>query len=187
MSRKTSTYARKRARQGLPSNARVPTDRDREQWAQTVISSRDYTHESNRADFDRIMANIRLQLERITSGAVPKDDVEPHDLLAHVIGITQIRLHDIGLTGTDSDKAQAGTAIDELNQATRAIKCMRERWQRTGTWGLDGPGIMLVRYAIDTYEEVLSVSTPRQMELAQARRLAQIKKAQQHNLEQVAL
>ena len=185
--KKTTAYARKRARQGLPSNARVLTDRDREQWAQTVISSRDYTHESNRADFDRIMANIRLQMERITSGAVPKDDVEPHDLLAHVIGLAQIRLFDIGLAGTDSDKAQANAAIDKLNQAARAIKLMRERWQRTGTWGMDGPSIMLVRYAIDTYEEVLSASTPRQMELAQARRLAQIKKAQQHNLEQVAL
>lgn len=185
--RKTSTYARKRALQGLPSDPCVLSGRDYTRWAQTVTNSRDYAHESNRADFDRIMANIRLQMERITSGAVPKDDVEPHDLLAHVIGITQIRLFDIGLAGTDSDKAQANTAIDELNQATHAIKRMRERWQRTGTWGMDGPGIVLVRHAIDTYEAVLSVSTPRQMELAQTRRLAQLKKAQQHDLEQVAL
>lgn len=187
MSRKTSTFARKRARQGLPSDPRLLSDRDYTRWAQTVTSNWDYMHESNRADFDRIMTNIRLQMERITSGAVPKDDVEPHDLLTHMIGIAQIRLHDIGLAGTDSDNAQAGTAIDELNRATRAIKGMRERWQRTGKWGMDGPSIMLVRHAIDTYEEVLSVSTPRQMELAQTRRLAQLKKAQQHNLEQVAL
>ena len=94
--KKTTAFARRRARQGLPASSIVLCAKDyRKPWL-TANGSRDYSDEANRADFDRIMLDIRLQLERITSGVVPQDDVEPHDLLAHVVGITQIRVFDIG-------------------------------------------------------------------------------------------
>lgn len=178
--KKTTAFARRRARQGLPASSMVLCAKDyRKPWL-TANGSRDYSDEANRADFDRIMLDIRLQLERITSGVVPQDDVEPHDLLAHVVGITKIRVFDIGAAGTEHDKAKARTTIAALNQAAQALQRMRERWQRLGVWGLDGSGLQLVRDAIDTCEVVLHASTPRQMELAQTQRLTAIKRMQHH-------
>ena len=68
--------------------------------------------------------------------------------------------------------------MDSLNTAAEALQRCRERWEKLGKWGLDGPGLVALREAIDIYEAILRASSPQQMENAQMVRLDQVKRLQ---------
>lgn len=175
MSRKTSPYMRKRLAHGKVHQGIVMFKPNA--WLDKLKHSTAYTDESIAGEepttkiADKVMADARLSLQKLTDGLVSGGDTDCHDMIAHCIGMAQIRIMDIGGEG-------ASDIIAELNGSAKALHRARERWQRTGKWGLDGPAIHALRYAIDTYEVILRSSSPLQMEHAQHIRLEQVKRLQ---------
>ena len=175
--KKTSTYARKRRMHGMVAH-RHP---DQYAWLKVIKTSRPYDGESLLDEVptddvaDQAIINARLTLKMLIDGTVAVDDTDQHDLMAHVIGIAQIRTLDIGGSG-------ANDVLATLNTAAQALSRCRARWEKLRKWGLDGPGIVAMREAVDIYEAILRASSPRQMEHAQMVRLDQVKRMQAQGL-----
>lgn len=175
MSRKTSKYIRKRTGQGRVENGGVMFKPNA--WVARIGYSRGYCGESIVGEMptseiaNSAIQNAQMALQKLINRAVESSDIEPHDLLAHCIGITQIRVLDMG--GED-----ANGVMQRLNQAARALLRTRQRWDATNEWGLDGPAINDLRDAIDIYEVILRSSSPNLMEHAQNIRLDQVQRLQ---------
>lgn len=183
MTRKTSKFVRKRKAQGMVIGGHIVFKPNA--WLERISHSRGYSGESFAGETptdqvaDGVMARARMALYRLENGQITKDDAEPHDLLAHSIGIAQIRVHDIAAADpTPAAIATANELIHRLNDGAMTLSRVRERWEKTSKWGLDGPGIVHLRDSLDIYEEILRASTPRQMEDAQMVRLDKLKKQQ---------
>lgn len=69
----------------------------------------------------------------------------------------------------------AGIRRRVTDAAAQGLLRARERHDRTGRWGLDGPAIEPLRESMDIYETVLGASSVMQMEQAQTVRLASLK------------
>lgn len=175
MGRKISPYMRKRKAQGKIQNGEVMFKPNA--WLDKLKHSTGYTDESFAGEepttkiADRVMIEARMALKLVTEGTAGAGDTDCHDMLAHCIGIAQIRILDIG-------GPLANSVMQELNEAAKALHRTRERWQRTGKWGFDGPAMQSIHHAIDTYEIILRSSSPLQMEHAQHIRLDQLKNDQ---------
>jgi hypothetical protein len=173
--KKTSAYARKRRAMGL--HAQGYAGANQYAWLRAIKTSRPYDDESILDEVptaevaDKAIINARLTLKLLAEGTVQPDDTDQHDLMAHVIGMAQIRTLDMGGDGADA-------VMDSLNTAAEALQRCRERWEKLGKWGLDGPGLVALREAIDIYEAILRASSPQQMENAQMVRLDQVKRLQ---------
>lgn len=173
MSKKTSHYMRKRMSQGKVQGGEVMFKPNA--WLKRLTYNRPYSDEpllgttptaeiSNAA-----ITKASMALFKMKNGLVDDDDTKVHDDIAHFVGVSQIRIRDIG-------GPEAAEVINELNKAARAILRARERHARTGKWGLDGPAIGELDYALDVYTEVVQSSSPQQMEDAQGKRLDAAKK-----------
>lgn len=169
MTRKTSVYSRKRAQQGRWGFARnawlAAVQRCQSFDAPPVAGEAPSAETAN-----HIMAKAHLHLEAMLTGNVTASDTETHDYLAHIVGIAQIRTLDIG-------GPLANQVMADLNDAALALRRARDRWERLGKWGLDGPGRQALPVAIDHYDAILRASSPQQMENAQTVRLEQLKAA----------
>lgn len=108
---------------------------------------------------------VRAAFDVIKSATVAPDDMEPHDLLAHAVGISWLRA--IEIAGHELDK---NPMLPILKLGTDAVQRLGERRRRTGAWGFDGPAIQQVADALDVYEEILLNSSPLQMANASRRR-----------------
>jgi hypothetical protein len=175
MSKKTSIYMRRRMAQGKVQNGVVMFSPSRP--LECLSHSRPFSNESiigeqPSAKFaEEAITNAYLALQKIKDGILPTEDTECHDLVGHCIGVSQIRILDIGGEG-------ANELIGELNDAAHALQRTRVRHERTGKWGLDGPAINEIRNALYIYETVVRSSSPLQMERAQGVRLDKIRKQQ---------
>ncbi len=173
--KKTSAYARKRRAMGL--HAQGHAGANQYAWLKAIKISRPYDNESILDEVptaevaDKAIINARMTLRMLADGSVQPDDTDQHDLMAHVIAMAQIRTLDIG-------GAAADAVMDSLNAAAQAMLRCRSRWEKLGKWGLDGPGLVALREAIDIYEAILRASSPQQMENAQMVRLDQVKRLQ---------
>lgn len=176
MTRKTSKFIRKRITQGRVQSGHVVYKPNA--WLGSIQDSRAYCNESivgltpSCEIADAAVANAQLALQKLINSAVAPDDVEPHDMLSHCIGVTQIRVQKLG-------GADANDVMHRLNQAARALLRTRERWEQRGQWGLDGPAMADLRDAVDIYEAILRGSSPQQMEDAQVIRNVQMKRAKE--------
>jgi len=170
MTRKTSTYARRMRRQpdgGTFNGA---------EWLNTFQRCRGYTDEAIpgafNADGGQTIAvargaalRVRAAFDNIKTGQVPGDDTEPHDMLAHALGVAWLRAIDIA--GPD---ASTNTMLPIIQAGTDAVLRMAERKRRLNVWGLDGPGLVQVAEALDVYDEILMNSSPAQMSAAADKR-----------------
>ena len=133
-----------------------------------------------------IMLKVNMHFDMLMRGAVPDDDKETHDYLCHCVGISQIRIMDIGMANkSNGGIATANELMLTLNAAAQGLLRARQRHGKTGRWGLDGPALEALRGAIEIYEEVLRASSAMQMEHAQGARLHKLQR-QQAELEGVA-
>ncbi len=173
MSKKTSHYMRKRMSQGKVQGGDVMFKPNA--WLERLTYNRPYTDEPllgaqpTTLISEAAITRASMALWKIKNRLVDDHDTDVHDHIAHFIGVTQIRIFDIG-------GPVAGEIIEELNKAARAILRARERHERTGKWGLDGPAIGELDYALAIYTEVMRNSSPQQMEDAQGKRLDAVKK-----------
>jgi len=151
--RKTSTYARKRAMR----QANVSPGFDK-------VIGRCQQYDGNSIfNPDEHLLPVRLALQCLIDRSVPTDDIRNHDTLAHAIGEAEVRYLEIG--GRDNNPA-----MPVLIKAGKALNRARDRWERLGVWGLDGPAIQELKDGIDLYEQVLLMSTPQQMHDASMKR-----------------
>lgn len=137
-----------------------------------VIESRQPMGEAKPHEVRRIMLKAHSHLDMLERGLVPAGDEETHDYLCHVVGISQIRVCDIGLQNKATGGIDAANhLLLTLNAAAQGLLRARERHAKNGKWGLDGPAIEPLRGALDIYEAVLNASSAQQMEQAQGVRL----------------
>lgn len=170
MTRKTSPYARRMRRQpdgGTFNGA---------EWINAFQRCRGYTDEpipgSFNADGGQTITaargaalRVRAAFDNLKAGQVPSDDPEPHDLLAHALGVAWLRAIDIA--GHDPTQ---NPMLPLIKAGTEAMLRMAERKRRLNVWGLDGPGISQVADALDVYDEILMASSPAQMSAAADKR-----------------
>lgn len=145
--RKTSTYARKRAMRTVNDYQIHGLDR---------VIGRCQQYDGNSVfSPDEHLLPVRLALQCLIDRSVPGSDIRNHDTLAHAIGEAEVRYLEIG--GRDNP------AMPILIKAGKALNRARDRWERLGVWGLDGPAIQELKDGVDLYEQVLLMSTPQQM------------------------
>ena len=103
----------------------------------------------NRAD-RRALA--RAALERLVDGSADTDDF---DRVAMCINMCKIRALEID-----------ATLADMLDRTQDAMGACKARHYSHGRFGFDGPGLALVRDAIDACEAIIDASSPLQMRTA---------------------
>lgn len=171
MSRKTSAYARRMKRQpakGLFNGA---------EWMNTIQRCRQYTEEVVPGSKEGVtisaaigaLRDVRGALNSLLDHEVPADDVLPHDLLAHAIGITVIR--SLQIAGKGENPTEPITRA-----ASEAMLSIRARWERLGKWGVNGTERQALIDVVDAYEAILLASSPAQMQKAHEIRLASLEK-----------
>lgn len=165
VSRKMSAYARRMRRMGGQFNGA--------EWLNVIQRSRPYSDEPIPGSWlpgtmdtaVRVQLRVREALDLFLRHAVKPGDFEPHDLLAHALGVASIRAEEIG-----SDDMERNPALAYLAIATRALIAVKARYDRTGVWGLAGVERQALVAGVDVYEEILAASSPAQMEAATAER-----------------
>lgn len=172
--RKTTSFARKRARAGLSASPAALSITHFQRPGQALKASLPYSDPVNEADGHKLMASHRTQLQHLLDHTLSAGDTEAHDAMSHVIGMAQIRVMEMGGDG-------ANDVMTRLNEAAYALQRTRERWEKTQAWGLDGPARSAMVDAMDIYEALMWASTPKQMQRAQnlrLERLAEIERKQ---------
>lgn len=151
--KKTTKFARKRAHTGGAYNG--------VEWMNTINRVRPYDDEPLPGFFDTKDAAsksevlVRVALQSLLDCTPPKDTEHAYDLLAHALGVTVIRALQI--------QPLDNPMMPVLKAGTDAVKRAIERFEKTGAWGLDGPGRGDLVDAVDLYATVLHASSPAQM------------------------
>jgi hypothetical protein len=136
MSRKTTAYARKIRRTGPGFNGAA--------WLNTLERVRSYTsepifHGIEAADTMSAAVKsalvVREAFEDLRTGAAARDDGRAWDIMAHAVDVATIRC--IEIAGNDPDK---NPMLPIMLAANAALKRIRERRDRTGSWGLGWSG-----------------------------------------------
>ena len=97
----------------------------------------------------RLELPIRISFQSLRTGQGTESDF--HDLAA-AINTTMVRSESV-------DPACVSTAI----AARDALMRCWHRYERTGTFGFDGPALLEIEAGIDLHEQLIRLSTPLQM------------------------
>ena len=163
--KKTSAYSRKR-------RASASHTYNGAEWLNTIQRSRPYTAEPPIPGFFgtesaavKAETLVRDALDTLLRHSVPLNVEHTFDILAHALGVSVIRALQI-----QPDPA-SNPAIPILKDGSDTLVRAIDRHQKTGAWGLDGPGRHALIDAIDVYAEILRNSSPAQMEHATSERI----------------
>ena len=103
---------------------------------------------------------------------------EEHELLAdfNKLSVSYLKLRDGGADETDFNRVAVAINLakvramdidailaNQIEQAQDAMMRCKARKQKHGTFGFDGPGLQAVAYAMDASEEIVKLSSPKQM------------------------
>lgn len=158
--RKTSAFARKRRAQGLPTESSVLSPKHYQQWQHAIKVRQSYS-DAGLIDVALSASNrAKVALAKFLEHRVPDDDTEPFDMLAHALGVATLRAIEI------HGAIQGNPVLPILDAGNDALGRARLRWEKTGKWGLDGPGRQELTDAVDVYHEILVNSSPMQMQKA---------------------
>lgn len=132
--RKTSVYARKR---------RAPID--------PMVAMRLLRELQPFDDAERMALALppRVSFQTIRDGKGADGDF---DTLAAVVNVAMVRCEEIGQTG-----------VELCQEAQACLMDMKVRQARTGRWGFDYRALQAIPPAIDLHEQLLELSTPKQM------------------------
>lgn len=163
MSRKTTTYSRKR-RPGHVYNAAA--------WLNTIQRVQTFG-EAPAVPFLLTTSDACMKAELLVRDALdgllnhtrPEDCERAFDILAHALGVAVIRALQIR-----PDEA-TNPALAILKAGNAALERSIARYEATGAWGLDGAGREPLAAAVDVYAEILTNSSPAQMSKATDERL----------------
>lgn len=103
----------------------------------------------------RLMNGIRAMYQRARDGVAAEDDL--------------IRLGVVLNTGCVRARSIEGSQplVDAFQEAGEALIRCEDRMRSRGTCGFDGPGILAMNAAMDLYEQLLTLSSVKQMEDAE--------------------
>jgi len=151
--KKTTTYARNRRHNGGAYNGA--------EWMNTINRVRSFDddplpgfHETKDAA-SKSEVLVRIALQSLLDCVPPKDTEHAYDLLAHSLGVTVIRALQI--------QPIDNPILPVLKAGSDAVERSIARFEKTGAWGLDGPGRGDLVDAVDIYATVLNSSSPAQM------------------------
>lgn len=103
---------------------------------------------------------------------------EEHELLAdfNKLSLSYLRLRDGGADETDFNRVAVAINLakvramdidailaNQIEQAQDAMMRCKARKQKHDTYGYDGPGLQAMAYAMDAQEEIVKLSSPKQM------------------------
>jgi hypothetical protein len=102
------------------------------------------------AEIAHDLVRIRFAFESLRDGTA---DTEDFNRVAVAINLAKLRALEI-------DEILA----DVIERGQDAMTRCQVRYRNTGRWGFDGPGLAAVLVALDAHEEILTKSSPKQME-----------------------
>lgn len=114
------------------------------------------------AEITRILLKVHAAFEHLSKGG---SDVDQFDRMAAVLNVGMVRSEGIG---------EQGVAVFKAAQA--ALMECDELLGRHKRFGFTGPGLEAMKEAIGLYEEIVRVSTPKQMADAQAECMTRMRK-----------
>jgi hypothetical protein len=172
MTRKLSTYAKRMRRQPQRSHFNAA------EWLNTIAACRPYAEATpipgstlagggcTQSAAHAAALRVRAAFDSIRRGEVSPDDTQPRDLLAHALDIAWLRAIDIA-----GDAPGQNPMLPPLTAGMAALRRMTDRHRQLGHWGLDGPGMQAIAEGLEVYEEILSNSSPAQMQRAVDQRM----------------
>lgn len=102
-----------------------------------------------------LLLPIRSAFESLRTGKATSQDVSDIIAALNVTSLMSMPIH--------------ANVVEAAHAAVYAMGRCVERHQRTGVWGLDGPGLAEVEQGIALHEQLCENCTPRQMQDAMKR------------------
>lgn len=169
MGRKTSLYERKR--RGKPSGATADDAKppswlnvlnDSSSYQDGVLASLGLTADRSTIEAaEHVLRTLRGALVALASGATPWQDAGVYEVVVDSMAIGVVRSIEI------AGEAVAGNPLLQIfRDAESALRECAARRSRTFVWNLTGEERAAVELAIEQYQEVFSMSSPRQMQAA---------------------
>lgn len=163
MTRKTTTYARKRR---LPAGHII--EPDKQHWLRTIERVSPFSAEpavpgiSEPTAVNSTAASmmVRQALDDLFHHRALPTDETPFNLLAHAVDVAHIRAIQI------EPAPERNPMHAALIAAKAAMASVRARHQAIGKWGLNGSERATLATAVDHYETILTSSSPAQMATA---------------------
>ena len=156
--RKTTAYARKRAARPTFNGA---------EWLNTIQRCAGYTDEApigswlqtgTQGAADEVIAQVKNAFQSLKAGAVPAEEDEPFDIMAHALGVSCIRACQIA--GPVPESNAMLPPLFAANHALRRIMARRRKW---GKWEMLDKDAAELDWAVEIYETILRASSPAQM------------------------
>lgn len=185
MSRKTSTYARKRlAKSPLMLNKTYAKEFGKASFLSVIRMHRPDNDETQvpgdclvsdtvEASARTAMLHAHSALDGLLNCQPPVDPRLDFSRLKHVLSVSSIRTLQMIYGNRRRDftnnivrselTAEQLHVVDLLTAAHKAINRAYDRWEAGRGYGLDGEGRLLLTEAIELYETILTHSTPEQM------------------------
>jgi len=190
MTRKLSPYAKRIRQQPQRSHYNGA------EWLNTIAACRPYAEATpipgstlhgggcTQSAAHAAALRVRAAFDSLRRGEVSPDDTQPRDLLAHALDVAWLRAID-----SAGDAPDNNPMLPPLTAGMAALRRMTERHRQLGRWGLDGEGMRAIAEGLEVYEEILSNSSPAQMERAvdQRMRVLRIQQTEQQTHAQRAL
>lgn len=163
MTRKTTTYARKRH---LPAGHIIQPDK--QHWLRTIERLSPFSAEPAVVGISQPTAvnstaatlMVRQALDDLFHHRAQPANETPYNLIAHAVDVAHIRAIQIEPM-PDRNPMHA-----DLISAKAAMSSVRARRQALGKWGLNGSERATLATAVDHYETILTSSSPEQMATA---------------------
>lgn len=176
MTRKTTAYARRKARP-------CASYADSLGGLRLISELRPF----DQAEVNTLTLAPQMAYQAISTGKAQPGDF---DTLAAVVNVTLVRAERIELVGygqpddTPEELAEQQATGREMvalaKEAQDALMHMRQRFLRTGRWGVDAAARETLPAVLDLHHQILQLSLPKQMKAALLEVLDRCKKGQVH-------
>lgn len=187
MTRKTSTYARKRAKQPQLLNKAYAEAHHTASFLATLRMCRPYQEgDSMPGDIEgapsvqsiatKAMLQVHSALDGLLNCQPPEDPCLDFSRLKHAMGVSAIRtlqmiyghkrqvtFEPIDMAALNPDQRHAAQLIYDAN---KALNRAYDRWKDGKGYGLDGEGRAKLIEAVELYEVIFLNSTPKQIQHA---------------------
>lgn len=155
MTKKLSPYAKKRMRETNTPEKMTARIMDQMCGLDRLVARSQPWAGNKIFKAERLLVPVRTALQKLLDHTIDGGDTRSFDMLVCAVGHAKIRYLEIG--------GENNVAMPILEKADQALLRAHYRWQKGGTFGLDGPGRQEIADAIDLYEQVFLASSPNQM------------------------
>lgn len=128
---------------------------------------------------------MHLALEALRTGRATDED---YDTLAIVANVSLVRAEQIDKAARKAGRlhSEADLMVPVIQRAHDALMTLKARGLRTGRLVPTRPELQEIATVVDIHDQLLALSTPRQMEQAMREVLARVQRQQVYRLEDAA-